>query len=356
MNTHTLTQNKKSAEQKSFYSLSTFLKLLFSIALCFWMIQGGVLNLQELDVFLDHTWLIFFSIIFWLVGPIALSSLRWKILLSTAGFSITWSRSIRLQLVGVFFTSAMPGSLGGDLIKAIYLINDNPNKSKSVAFWSIIFDRIIGMLGLFLIGLIFISFNMVELWRVDKLQPLILMVFGYVLGFICLISVLRIPFNIEKNTHKTQSHLRKLLNTLIIFIVSIKVYGQSLKNIFLAIILSVMAHGLSFIFFASLCFTISSTINVSNFPELATVFPLGMLITTLPISPGGLGVGHFAFSELFEMVNLDSGANIFNAYFISQLLLNLTGVMSYLTIKKKSEKNTPPPTVQALNNATFVSK
>jgi uncharacterized membrane protein YbhN (UPF0104 family) len=66
---------------------------------------------------------------------------------------------------------------------------------------------------------------------------------------------------------------------------------------------------------------------------LAPIFPFGILVTALPLAPGGLGVGHAAFDRLFSMVGLPGGANVFNVYVLTQLVLNLLGVFPYLYMK-----------------------
>ncbi|MCG8613156.1 MAG: flippase-like domain-containing protein [Pseudomonadales bacterium] len=322
-----------------FPALGTLFKIGLSVALFYWLIQGGVLDLSELAVFLHYPWLIVAAIAFWLLGPVMMASLRWKILLDVAGFQLSWLRAIRLQLVGVFFTTAMPGSLGGDVVKAVYLISDNPDKSKTLAMWSIVFDRIVGMCGLFLIGVIFILINSETIWQIKALRAFVPIVLGYVVAFGVLMLFIKASFRWKVSERSESTGLMRLVKALFRFVLAIRVFGSNFRVVCQALLLSVFAHGLSFMFFVGLCLGISQSINLSNLPELGAIFPVGMLITTLPISPGGLGVGHLAFSELFELVSLQSGANIFNAYFVSQLLLNLTGVLSYFTMSVRRKPN-----------------
>jgi hypothetical protein len=68
---------------------------------------------------------------------------------------------------------------------------------------------------------------------------------------------------------------------------------------------------------------------------LAPIFPFGILVTAIPLAPGGLGVGHAAFDKLFSLVGLPGGANVFNVYVLSQLFLNLLGIFPYLSLKTK---------------------
>ena len=68
---------------------------------------------------------------------------------------------------------------------------------------------------------------------------------------------------------------------------------------------------------------------------LSLVFPIGILITVIPLAPGGLGVGHLAFNSLFAVIGLENGATIFNIYILSLLVLNLCSGIAYLFVKSR---------------------
>ncbi len=44
-----------------------------------------------------------------------------------------------------------------------------------------------------------------------------------------------------------------------------------------------------------------------SFFSLFSIFPIGMLLTALPLAPGGLGVGHLAFEKLYQLIGLSEG-------------------------------------------------
>ena len=302
------------------------LKLLTALALFLWMIGQGKLDLSQLGILLSNKAILWGAIAFWAIGPVYLASLRWKMLLTAAGYQISLARSVLLQLIGFFFTTVMPGSLGGDFIKVYYLIKENPGKEKSLALWAILFDRLIGMFGLFMVGAVFTSLNFERLWALPLLRPVIVVVYGYILFFIGFMWSLRL---IKPAT--AAPRLTGPLGKLLEFMTACRVYRGRQRTIVAASLLSTLSQGLSFAFFALLVKEINpADLRLS---ELGAIFPLGMLITTLPLSPGGLGVGHLAFEQLFAMVDMRQGANVYNVYFVSQTVLNLTGVVAYLLKK-----------------------
>lgn len=305
-------------------------KFIFTCALFYWLLANNKIDLTTINPSTISTTVIIATILYWLIGPVYLASWRWKLLLEAAGYKISLARSVTLQLIGFFFTTVLPGSLGGDFVKVFYLIKENPNKEKTLAFWAILFDRLIGMLGLFLTGAMFIAFNFEALWKINAIKPLIILTYGYILAFIIFILLIN-KFEIKKfNKHISI----KVFNKVFEFIAACKVYRGKNKTIIVSSIISTLSHSLSFVAF--LCIANSLSIQNINWVGLSAIFPIGMLITTLPLSPGGFGVGHFAFEQLFNLIGMQGGANTYNIYFLSQTLLNLTGVVAYLLNKPKN--------------------
>ncbi|MES2117054.1 MAG: lysylphosphatidylglycerol synthase transmembrane domain-containing protein [Pseudomonadota bacterium] len=300
-------------------------KLALALALFLWMMSTGKLELAQLRVFATDLPLTLGACAFWLAGPVLLASLRWKLLLTAAGYRIGMARSVLLQLIGFFFTTVMPGSLGGDFIKVYYLIKDNPGKGKSTALWAILLDRLIGMLGLFLVGAVFITPKLDALWQIVLLRPVIALVYGYIVLCAVLMAALKLLKAPAGAAHADGDSLPARLRA---GFLACRVYRDRSRTLVLATLLSTLSQGLSFLFFVAL--TARLTGAGAAWHALGAIFPLGMAITTLPLSPGGLGVGHLAFDQLFTLVHLSGGANVYNAYFVSQTLLNLTGVVAYL--------------------------
>src|SRR5690606_11399633 len=68
------------------------------------------------------------------------------------GITMPFTRTVRLQLIGFFFNTAMPGAVGGDVIKGMYVLKEKSATSKTNALLTIILDRIIGLAAIFAIA------------------------------------------------------------------------------------------------------------------------------------------------------------------------------------------------------------
>ena len=64
----------------------------------------------------------------------------------------TLRAAILLGFIGNVFNLVIPGAVGGDLIKAAYLVRMHVKKTQAIA--SMVIDRILGLLGLFILAAI----------------------------------------------------------------------------------------------------------------------------------------------------------------------------------------------------------
>lgn len=84
-------------------------------------------------------------------APVVLLQIgRLVIMLAVQGVRISYWTSTKLTFVGNFFNFALPGTTGGDLIKAYYLTHYTPLKTEVVT--TVFLDRAIGLLGLVLLA------------------------------------------------------------------------------------------------------------------------------------------------------------------------------------------------------------
>jgi uncharacterized protein (TIRG00374 family) len=87
-----------------------------------------------------------------LVLPVTyfITSLRWHWLLDAMEIYLSWPRTFVLNMVGSFYNTFMPGSTGGDLIRAYYAAKHTTHRIRAVL--SVLVDRAIGLLALIILG------------------------------------------------------------------------------------------------------------------------------------------------------------------------------------------------------------
>lgn len=89
-------------------------------------------------------WLVFMPV--WLI-----QSARLVLMLKVQGVVLTYWDAVKLTYAGSFFNFALPGSTGGDLIKAYYVTLYTHSKKTEVVT-TVFIDRAIGLLGLMILA------------------------------------------------------------------------------------------------------------------------------------------------------------------------------------------------------------
>jgi len=313
-------------------SLFTAAKLGFAALLIGWLINSGQLDFSQLKLFQQDLWLLTATLFYFVTCVIFCATWRWKTLLQGAGYIITWKRAVTLQMTGLFFSSVMPGAVGGDLIKVAYVIRDNPAKPKSQAMMTALLDRIVGLAGLFLICWIMIVANFPTVQGFQGFYPILVLISGLTVGFVLFFTAALYHYRGDDPFLKILKWKLPGIHFIEKLYLALRVYRYARGSILLSLGISLVNQGLCLLLFYLI--TCKVTGLVPPFGKIAVIFPIGITTTAIPITPAGLGVGHVAFDQLFHMVGLDHGANAFNLFALSQLFLNLTGVIPYLSLKK----------------------
>ncbi len=76
--------------------------------------------------------------------------LRWYLLVRVIEPRFTLRSTLLLGFIGYVFNLVIPGAVGGDLIKAAYLVRMRIKKTQAIA--SMLIDRVLGLLGLFVLA------------------------------------------------------------------------------------------------------------------------------------------------------------------------------------------------------------
>ena len=309
--------------------LKTCLKLTVVAALLGWLVHSDKLHLDQLKILVSDPRIILGNLAVWGIGSVLLGTLRWWILLRGLGLMVSFFRALRLQLIGLFFNTTMPGAVGGDIIKAVYIIREQTNQGKTAAMLTVLLDRVVGLAALFVMAATAVLFNPKFFLETPALFPLAVFIFVGLLGLIFGYAVVMFPFAEGRDPFRWLftrnfpglSKIHGIYDAL-------RAYRKHPWLLIGTVLISVVIQSGAVMY--GLFLTQQLTGQTPNLDVFCTVYPLGVMTTALPLAPGGLGLGHVAFERLFTMVGLTGGANIFNVIVLGQLSLNLLGVIPYL--------------------------
>lgn len=87
---------------------------------------------------------------------VSVTMLRWRLLARSLHLTVSLREAFRFGFLGLMLNLAPMGIVGGDAVKAYLLAKRNPG-ARTMAVASVIVDRIVGLLVMFLIGTILIT-------------------------------------------------------------------------------------------------------------------------------------------------------------------------------------------------------
>lgn len=271
-------------------------KYLIGAGLLILVITSGHIRLRDLAGSLDRwPWLL--AGLFGVVGVFSFGICRWWVLLRSQGIQITFWKTLQVSFIGYFFNTVMPGSVGGDLVKAYYVARDREGQ-RVEAISTIMLDRLIGLFALVSIGaLAAVLFPSVGFGtpRFKMLSQFVLacLAGGAVVVVLFLWVDLRQlgPFR-KENPGRILGAIRRLYNCLWL-------YREKKRVLALALLLSFCAHSFGVSLMVALAQSLGGQEGMTAARYLF-VIPLGYVINGLPIAPGGWGLGEYAYSLLFR--------------------------------------------------------
>lgn len=229
-------------------------------------------------------------------GFLVLSTLicatRWWRLLGVAGCETSFSSSLRLTYVGLFFNLVVPGLTGGDLMRGVLAVREHPGK-RADALMSVVVDRMIGVLTLIAMAaaVIFATGERLN----DLRLPVSLILLGIGAGLAAFLnpSVRRVTrFDALVSRLPQAERLQKLD-------AAAKVYASRPLEIGIAIALSVCNHLANTAAALGIARAFGSDIT---FLEMLSVASVANTLSSVPIAPGGWGVGEAIYGTLFKML------------------------------------------------------
>jgi glycosyltransferase 2 family protein len=259
---------------------------------------------------------------------------RWFLLVRAQGLELSYKNLFSLTMIGSFFNTFMPGSVGGDLIKAWYIAGQEPTR-RTRAVLTVLLDRVIGLAVILFYSAVTLA--LYSQWLKDHLH---LRVLAYGIWAYALCSIIFTLFFFNKRFWELSlaqrilkfasrvPKLEKLLHAGLVYRHHFRSFAGTLGLSALSVL------GLN-IFYAYQ----GSRIGIQM--DLAQYFfavPIAMVVSAIPILPGGIGTGQVAFYHLFAWMgvpNPDLGGTLCTLVQIYTIVFNCIGALFYLRFKKK---------------------
>jgi uncharacterized membrane protein YbhN (UPF0104 family) len=274
------------------------------------------------------------------------SFVRWQWILKGLNVSMPVSTAIRLGMTGQFFSIIMPGAVGGDLIKGVYLAQRYP-KQKTRTLSSLLVDRVAGLMGMLLLGALAFLLEYPYLSTRTQTQDLSLfMSLGWAVslaGALTLAMIVALPWlGVILPEEPPQLLGRIPFSRLWISLYRAGFdFRKNYKYLWAAVGFSAFFHALNLwgmYGIATIVFGPApwGSLDLAGF---AVSFVLGSCALSIPLTPMGLGVGQIAFSTLFLAAGApfeSFGGDLITNFMLVQILIGLLGAIFFITYKNNS--------------------
>ena len=326
---------------------ATWLQWLLAVVLLtalFWFNRQALTELSQREI----GWSFFGAAIVVRFVALCLTFTRWWLLVVGIGLPLKWREAFRLGMFCEGCNFVGPGAAGGDLVKAVWLAKDNPERRASAAA-TVVLDRILGLWALFLSGAM-ASLLPTPVPLGPAMTWAVWLLWGGSAGGLLGLGLMLMPACTHSRlmhwltTWPGVGHVVKDLMS------SIVLYQGRRQVIAMAAVLSLLGHvGFLSSFYLG-AVALHGDRPIPNFVDHLVGLPLPEAIAALPLTPGGLGtlegaVGYFyrqhqqslepnstpALLDAAEANGLLTAA----AYHLAALILGAIGVVYFFAIRRK---------------------
>lgn len=250
---------------------------------------------------------------------------RWQVLLRVQGVHLGFWTCVKLTTVGFFFDNVMPGSTGGDLVKAYYVARRTHHTAEAAI--SVFVDRFV---GLFALGLLSGGVVLFSLRRPEFAKPA--WVVGAFLGAVCVAALVfysrRVRRLVRLDTILGRLPFQRIVKRCD---EAVFLYRHHKAAVVWASGLSVLMQlvGVCGMYALGRSIDLGPPGGILGLYSYLVYVPVLMMVSAIPVSPGGLGWREGAFAIFFGYSGVPSGMGLALAvlYRGTRIVWGLPGVL-----------------------------
>jgi len=271
-----------------------------------------------------------------------LTFVRWWLLVRAQGLEFRLTDGLRLGLVGYFFNTFLPGSVGGDIVKAVAIAREQNRRAVAVA--TVLFDRAVGLWGLvWLVALAGGAFWLAgdpELLGNHYLR--LIVVVSWVVAAVTLGGWLLLGLLSDRWAHRFAGRLGlvpKAGHALAECWRAVWMYRRRGWAVTVALVMTLGTHAATVLMFHFASRAFVSPAEAGRLPTLtehALIVPVGMAVQAFIPTPGGIGGGELSFGGLYALLDKPRALGVRATLVLRALtwVLGLAGYLAYLRMRR----------------------
>jgi uncharacterized protein (TIRG00374 family) len=312
------------------------LKISIAIFVMFYLYRSGWVTRETLTKFfkVDHIPFLMLSGLCFLIAQMLCAS-RLVLLLRTINLHLRLFRGFKLVMIGNFFNTVIPGTVGGDLVKGYYLVKSEENRRGQSA-GIVIMDRVLGFLALMLIGGTSIIYL---LWQKNSIFYPYRYEFHIALSVVGSVSALSAAFFVLSRNQRVREKIGAFFAAIFrksIFYYLLEGFGVIAKHhqiLMYSFFVSILIQLFSLAGLLILGNAISGTFpDIILFAAMSTVV---LLLSVIPVTPGNLGWTELIAAFGWSAVGSNAGATIFLSWRIVTVICSLPWGFVFLSMAER---------------------
>ncbi len=309
--------------------LTLFLKAVFGLFLL-WLVLRRVRLGESISLLSDVKAPLLVCALGFTAAANLLSVARWKILLRSAGAHIGFWRLFLVNLVGSFFSTFLPGSVSGDLLKVFYI---SSRRDSGRLLSATIVSRVLGMVVVSGAGLCVAPFADARL-RGQPWWPLYLGMLGIGLAA----SVVPLVPGPDRVGMRVLALLRcpdRLLRLATAMLEPVAEWRARPVTAVASMILAALFQ-LTGPFIVLYCCAVAVGVRVAP-ADVATIAVVATFAFALPISLNGVGLAEGVYVVLFGLLGVSPERAFLIAVLLRLMLTtqSVAGGVAYFVVKRK---------------------
>lgn len=243
-----------------------------------------------------------------LATAISFTIIRWHLLLSTMGLGIPAQQTARLGWIGFYFNTLLPGSIGGDLIKATVVARRFPGR-RVQAVATVLLDRGFALWNLVLfVALVSMALPpahqaLARIGAWARAFCLLTLLLWFLLGYLPLWRAERFALRLRRWFPGAGMLIGELWLALFR-------YRQNPATIMVTIALSAVSQAAFIISVERMGAGLRLGESMPSFEHHFLLVPMAMMMNAIPLFPGGIGIGEWGYGTLYSMLGGEESVGV----------------------------------------------
>jgi uncharacterized protein (TIRG00374 family) len=303
--------------------------------------EGATPGLVEVFTRPINPWPLVLAGALWCVS-LLITFVRWYLLVRAQDLPFTLRNAIRLGLVSYYFNSILPGSVGGDILKAVAVAREQSRRTVAVA--TVLIDRVIGLWALAwlvaLSGGVFWAMGNPYLLHNEALKMIVRVTAIIVFSSAVIWSLMGL-FSAEKSEAVARRLMKfpKVGGSIAELWRAGWLYRRKKTAVAIALGMTLVGHA-GWVVIFHLCVSAFPDIDSATLPEHLLIVPAGMTAQALFPLPGGVGGGEAAYGWLYTLLGKAAVGGILGCL-VQRVIAWAIGLVGYI-IYTRMKKELPP--------------